>query len=454
MKRLAYPLASLCLAIAIVSLVGLFSIVPAKAQTKDRNPSAPPPPKGLSAGEGPERLVPDERWSKDNTESKQFQELRKGGSAANKGELLDHAAQWYAYRLTHAEHQEPKSTSSRGMHDLVKEALDQIIDLRDPKKPATRAQQEYMKEFGKRFTSRLQEVVKNPKVIARMNAAIVLASLAASGQEDAVDVLVEVLQDPKENDAVKFYALRGLNKLFASGRGESPFSDKGREARVIAALLEYVAHKPALSKEAAPEELAAVSYVRTEAVAALGLTLYPAGLEVDKKVSHIERPTALTLLRVLRKDGIQPEPSLAEQVAAAVSICQLHSKELEQYNADYAAYHVGRFIVDFASQYNNKAQQEKEKKEPWKIYAHHLSHGLALMVAELARPPASEHSAYVAELAAEANNRLLNPIQTSNMANPQPNDLSAWLDQHPPKSKTVYKGMPEAVIHEGEKAGG
>src|SRR5207245_3888849 len=119
-----------------------------------RTPGAPSPPsKGLSAGEGPERLVPDEHWTKDTTESKQFQELRKGGSIANKGELLDHAAQWYAYRLTHTEHQESMSTSSRGMHDLVKEALDQIIDLRDPKKPATRAQQEYMKEFGKRFTN-------------------------------------------------------------------------------------------------------------------------------------------------------------------------------------------------------------------------------------------------------------------------------------------------------------
>src|SRR5207245_9307915 len=101
-----------------------------------------------------------------------------------------------------------------------------------------------------------------------------------------------VLHDPKDNDAVKLEALRGLNKLFASGSGESPFSNKDREARVIAALLEYVAHKPALSKEAAPEELAAASYVRAEAVAALGLTLYPAGLKVDKKVSQIEKPTA------------------------------------------------------------------------------------------------------------------------------------------------------------------
>ena len=57
---------------------------------------------------------------------KQFQELRKGGSLAKKDEVLDHAAQWYAYRLSHTEHQDPKP-SSKGMHDLVREALDQII---------------------------------------------------------------------------------------------------------------------------------------------------------------------------------------------------------------------------------------------------------------------------------------------------------------------------------------
>ena len=112
-------------------------------------------------------------------------------------------------------------------------------------------------------------------------------------------------------------------------------------------------------------------------------------VNVVKKVVHIERPTAWVLLRVVAEDGFQPEPSLAEQVAAAVGVCHLHSKELEQYNPDYVAYHVGRFLVDFAALYNNKAPDEK--KQPWKIYAHHLSNALTIMKSELANPPASEH---------------------------------------------------------------
>src|SRR5207302_1350086 len=106
----------------------------------------------------------------------------------------------------------------------------------------------YMEEFGKRLTACLQEVVKNPKVIARLNAAVILARLAATGQENAVDVLVEILQEPNPKyEAVKLYALRGLKEVFASGRGESPFADKERETRAITTLLEYIERKPALS---------------------------------------------------------------------------------------------------------------------------------------------------------------------------------------------------------------
>src|SRR5205814_1109271 len=109
-----------------------------------------------------------------------------------------------------------------------------ILDLRDPKKPLSAGQRTFMEEFGKRLTTCLGEVVKNPKVIARVNAAMILARLvAATGQDSAVDLLVEIIRDPKENDGVKLYAFRGLRDLFVSGRGESPFTDKEREGRVI-----------------------------------------------------------------------------------------------------------------------------------------------------------------------------------------------------------------------------
>src|SRR5262249_53900679 len=146
-------------------------------------------------------------------------------------------------------------------------------------------QKRFIDEFGKLFAQRLHEVVKNPKAIARVNAAIILAKLAATGVEDAAMILVEIIQDDKENNGVKLYAFRGLKELFASGRGQSPFpprKDDDPEAKCIQALLDYVSREPKVEQDATPEELAAINYVRSEAIAALGYTRLPAKADVVK----------------------------------------------------------------------------------------------------------------------------------------------------------------------------
>src|SRR5581483_1460 len=122
-------------------------------------------------------------------EEKTFQSLRKGDQPITDDALalIDHAAQWYAYRLTFAEYQDP--SGSKTMHSLVKDAWDQIVDPYDAKRPLNALQKSFAEEFNKRLALKLQEVVKNPKPIARVNAAILLAQLAKFGQEDAADVL-------------------------------------------------------------------------------------------------------------------------------------------------------------------------------------------------------------------------------------------------------------------------
>src|SRR5258708_2568647 len=100
MRSFAFRFASLGLAIALISMGGLWSSGPVEAQTKGRDTSPPTAPRLRSAGEGQERLIPED-WSKNAAEMKQFQEIRKGTLPPTRGEVLDHAAQWYAYRLTH-----------------------------------------------------------------------------------------------------------------------------------------------------------------------------------------------------------------------------------------------------------------------------------------------------------------------------------------------------------------
>jgi len=60
-------------------------------------------------------------------------------------------------------------------------------------------------------------VLQNDLPIARVNGADVLARLAGVGQEEVADALVEILNDDKQNRAVKYHAVRGLERLFALG---------------------------------------------------------------------------------------------------------------------------------------------------------------------------------------------------------------------------------------------
>jgi hypothetical protein len=407
--------------------------------------------KTLHAGEGKEKLVPDKDWSKASevAEARRFAAMRKGDQSAKGGDdVLEHGAQWYAYRITYPDYQEPKP-GGRSMHDILKEALDQILDPRGQGgglagKPLNANQKLFIDEFGKRFAARLREVAKNPKVIARLNAAMVLAKLAATGQEDAAEVLTEIIQDGQENDGVKLYAFRGLKELFASGRGDSPFppQKKELEGKCVRALLDYVGREPTLPAEATPEELAAIHYVRTEAVKALGYTRLPALCELVKKQMKVDRPTALVLLKVLRNDGFKTEPSIGEQVAAAIGICQLQYRECHDYQADYAAYHIGRFLVEFFTKYN---EQKDQKRERWKEDAVLLLKALGDWKANLAGPPAHDPGGkYADQLVAQATGALEDI--SAGKTSVDPTKLSAWLDQNPPKNTTVYKSLANSVV--------
>jgi hypothetical protein len=307
-----------------------------------------------------------------------------------------------------------------------------------------------MDEFCKRLNPRLYEVVKNPQIIVRVNAAMLLAAVAETGCEETTDILVELIKDPAENEGVKFWAFRGLKDFFRLGAIDNldPFRDRDREARCVQALLDYLGHKPALAANAAPEELAAVSYIRGEAVAALGESRAPGETRVINKQRVVQRQTALALLRVLDKEGVSPPPDLAEQVAAAIGICHLRYRLCDEYQVDYAAHQVGKFIVDFIQRRNN---EQLKKNYAWKANALRLSDALDALKADASGPPVNEHAAYVGKIA-DQSNRLLREVIDAK-TDPVPNDLATWLDGNPPKSASLYKGVASAVVGAANKSG-
>lgn len=364
----------------------------------------------------------------------------KGNTAQEEKEnlaILDKAARWFAYRLTEPGYQE--GTEKKTMSSLVKEAGQFIRPLEftptlgftNPKRPMTAEQTEFINQFSKALTAHLRKVVKNDKPITRVNAARILALLTLADQEEAADVLVEVLKDPNESDGVKLWAARGLKDLFTS---KQPAKD--RELRCITALTDYLNKlSTAPTSKLAPEEEQGIRYVRREVIRALGQSRYPAVGPAGKEVSP-----AWVLLRVARHNGVEPEPNVMEQVEAAIGVCQLQPKLTKDYNVDYAAIQIGEFIVDFAGYAINPTNLPKANGDvaiAWKIQATRLMLALDKLSENAPTTTIKAMVARAKTVLADIQNNKAAPATT----------LEEWLKDKTAKGVPIIKSQPNTTLN-------
>ncbi len=378
-------------------------------------------------------------------------EYRKGDSYTKDPKFLERAAKWYTFRLTQPAYQEFDPTApTRSMKALVDDLFRQLPA--NPKQMNDN-QRAYCRDFHEQLVKCLKRVVNNDKAIAQINAARCLAHLADWGQEELADVLAEIVKDDGYNDAVKLHALQGLKVLFSQENPDiskrSIFKDAGREAKSILAILGFLQRKSPLSDNAPAEDQEGLRYVRREAIRALAQTRYPA--VVNAKTKQIEGQTALWLLKVVRKDGLKPEPNLSEQVEAAIGVCRLQPALLDNYNVDFAAYHVGQFVKELARNYKPDAPIL------WKIYGARLGDSVSemktLAVALTDTRRRQPQGNYVTGVA-DSCGRLLAIIEKKG---PVPGDLLSGLsnllqDNKTKRSATAYDGVADAVIKEPEAA--
>jgi hypothetical protein len=316
--------------------------------------------------------------------------------------MIDDAAKYYSYRLTFLEYQQPKP-GARGMNYLVQEAEQELEANRKAGKdiPA-------VKLFNGLLHKHLKEVLPNPKPIAAMNAARILAKMGAVGEEEVTDTLAELVKDPKANPGSRYWAARGLQNFFqlafpAADTEPVLFKDKEREARCILALLTALDLKLPESPPPLPEEIEGHRILRREVIRALGLSRYPA--VVDGKGEVEGGKTALALVRVLRNDGFNPPPRLDEQVEAAIGICRLQArpskdyKLAHEYRQDVAAFQVGQFVDLFTQA--RSSPPERQPLPPWKTSAARLSEALRALQADVGSTKDKELIAYVNPLIAQ-----------------------------------------------------
>jgi hypothetical protein len=380
----------------------------------------------------------------DAKHTSRLSELKNGSKALaedadfNK-EVLAKAANWYVYRLTwdqyHGQGTEEKDKSAGPpltMNDLVREAQNYLwlesirkkVQLKPP-------QVEYIHALGKEMNRALRDVFsQNSKPIVRVNAARMLAGIAETGQGEVADTAILLIQNPQESDAVKLYALRALKELFALPASAKTGWNQNRETQSIQAVQAYLTRKiDTLPTD--PQERDAINFVRREAVRALAQTRY-ATVPTIKDASG---RTALWLLKVARKDGFTPPPSVSEQIEAAMGVCELTpAKDLQM---DYIAHHIGFAVVDFVNEYSKQRAGGEGAGMPWKLYSYRVTNALNTLSTN------AGNNKYVANVITQCL-AAIKPMEVGKEATAAA--LEDWLKANAPASKSVYAGVADAVI--------
>jgi hypothetical protein len=316
-------------------------------------------------------------------------------------------------------------------------------------KPAT---EKLITYYSKKVIERADEVLTKGKPIAAVNAGRVLARLVereAKQTESAwqdemalrlgdgnagqlLAVLLKVVGDPKQNDGAKYYALRGLGQLLAVPADKEGLKDPDRE-KVVNAVIPFVQRKPTYPATAPTAIVDGFRAVRREGVKALARVRNPT-LGAKDKVSVV-------LLRVVAKDTrVVPEPRLDERLEAAIGLANMRpgSKDAD-YQPDYAAEHLGRFVADFLVAANANIEEKKPPKRvrPWRVDAARLAEALDGMKKEVKNKYAGD--------VVDQSAKHLAAIEKGSKAT-RSTDLDTWLNRNPAPTKELLKGVADSAV--------
>jgi hypothetical protein len=344
-----------------------------------------------------------------------------------------------------------KNTDNKFMDDARKEFDQEINALLD--KENRNKNKDYRKVFAKYLVGCFKDVFNLPfeaNRVGHLNAAILLPKLARLQEEEIGDFLTALIRDPKQNDAVKLYALKGLAAFFPAyewtlggaiapkdNNGNAiPAAQKQKYIDRLQAVIDYIDR----TWESSRADDDAIRFLRREAIRTLGQAQVPAVEVNNQKVSA---PVAKSLLRVLDpKGGMEPSPSLQEKVEAAIGICQIKVIPNTLYIPDEGIYRVGTFLVDFANAYKKDrgeffggGKTRKLPSIPWKIQSERLLQALKLQV--------KNNDIKNAQRLLDSAQPYLNAMK-SHAEIDSPKELGAVVNSMRPKSAEIYKGVKAA----------
>jgi hypothetical protein len=384
--------------------------------------------------------------------------ITEGGEKANKDSKEDQAAvdwkaQYYTYRITWDKANTEPGEANRLMDEFnsqVNSATSATVRQMNPA---------FGEMYLKALALRARDVIQTRQQLAAVNGARMLARLTEVGSVEAGDACAEALEDakgflePKARPGVQYHALQGLKNLLAlwaeapTGAEAPPVPPgrKEREARYARLLVEVIGRKPPEgTKLTTPEEVKGLQVFRREAVRALAQYRAPAVADARGAIQEPNGATALALLKVVNNDGLAPPARLDEQIEAGIGVARLRSKALASYQPDYAAQQLGYLVVEMAS----RAQPKDPSKFPWKLYAVRFGDALEALRADAKGHPDKAVASHVGEVVRRSLS-VVKEIELNERGNG--GDLKLWLGDHPPPSKTLYKGVAGSTVRPLEK---
>jgi hypothetical protein len=411
------------------------------------------------------------------TDGNRMVDMRDGKKPVRDGdgpEVIKRSARILVLRIKNPVHRGIQSGHAIPMTDLVRKVGEYVLETPQPPKKLSESQKDYIQEYGKACCTHVLDLVafakEKPKFedLVRINGARVLSEVARSGYPGCVDVALEIIDNPKENDAVKLYALRALRNAFAAVNSDDPsrsnITNAAQERKAIESLIAFLTRKVNLPADAATDEWEAVRYVRREAIRALGQVRKPV-LREDKKI--VAAP-ALWLLRVVAMDPmIKPEPSLSERAEALAGYLQLAPDKSE--NMDYAVFFVGSGIRDLSSEFLAFTKRTPIPTDPntkpdpaavflprdwysWRTFAARM-YALTkdwkdAWEGENPNPMAGEGK-MITELVEMSRTQIFDPMSSNTTSVQQSVNnqiLDGWLRAEKYPSKSLFKDDPNSII--------
>jgi hypothetical protein len=349
---------------------------------------------------------------------------------------------------------------------LIKDAVGE--SWKDKDKEAQDAHDKFLNLFGKELVKAFQKLLAlpkkdfNPKQYDGMviHVGLMLEQLGRLGQPEVADFLSRQLADSK-SDVIRLFAFKGLRESFGA-RPPEVFrftQDPEREAIVarLEPLLDFLTRPPALPANPSDEEVAALRYVRREAIKALAQTRLHSVPFLDGKTLKAHVAHALARVLVGDKSGMTPPASLSERLEAAIGLCQMKAEieanrdAIVRLQPELVVGLVGKTVNELAQAYQQDfphidLKGGKVPRLPWKVYAERMDNALKELQANLpAKADSARKNAQDLHKAASALLKLMKSHKgLSDLA-----ELQEVLRNMPRPAADVYSGAPGPQIQIG-----